>query len=168
MKILIFIFLICFGVLLSKVQADIIYLRNGREIEGIITKETNEFVELSVGWGIVKFYRTQIKRISYSSKDENLNLQKAWEEKRLKRKQEEQKLASREIKAKRLGDHLLVNALLNEKINAKLMVDSGASLVVLSSNIAKELGINIKDTNPDTKFTLADGTQIDAKLSILL
>lgn len=47
----------------SLAMADVVYLKNGNELEGRITEETNEFVELKMSIGVVKLKREQIGRI---------------------------------------------------------------------------------------------------------
>jgi clan AA aspartic protease (TIGR02281 family) len=172
MKILrtVFIFTIFLLNVMSQAWADIIYLRNGRQMEGVITKESDEYVELSVGYGAVKFYRGQIARVERSSKKEKQKIEQSWDEERLrkeaelKKRKEKERTSPQEIEADRQGYHLFVNALLNGRVNARLLVDTGASLVVLSPDIAKELNINVKETEPDIKLVLADGTEVSAKL----
>jgi len=172
MKILrtVFIFTLFLLNIISQVRADTIYLKNGRQIEGVITEESDEYLELSVGYGAVKFYRGQITRVEHSSEKEKQEIERSWDEQRLKKeeelkkRQEEERTSPGEIETDRQGYHLFVSALLNGRVNARLLVDTGASLVVLSSDIAKELNINIKETEPDIKLVLADGTEVSAKL----
>ncbi|MDD4980840.1 MAG: retropepsin-like aspartic protease [Candidatus Omnitrophica bacterium] len=172
MKILItvFIFSLFLLKLVPQAQADVVYLKNGRQMEGVITQETNEYVELSIDFGSVKFYRGQIERIEHSSEKEKQAIEQSWEARRLKKekeskiRQEEGMISPGEVEANRQGDHLFVNALLNRKVNARLLVDTGASFVVLSPNIAKQLNIDIKAVAPDIKLTLGDGKEVPAKL----
>lgn len=166
----IFIFLFFSLNVISQVWADIVYLKNGYQMEGIIKREVDEYVELEINLGTVKFYREQIERVEHSSQDENQMIKKYWNEGRLrkeaelKKRQQEKETRSKEIEVGRQGNHLFVNALLNEKVNAKLLIDTGASFVVLSSAIAKNLNINTEDANPDIKMTLADASEVSGKL----
>ncbi len=166
----IFIFLFFSLNVISQVWADIVYLKNGYQMEGIIKRETDEYVELEINLGTVKFYREQIERVEHSSQDENQMIEKYWNEGRLrkeaelKKRQQEKETGLKEIEVGRQGNHLFVNALLNEKVNAKLLIDTGASFVVLSSAIAKNLNINTEGANPDIKMTLADASEVPGKL----
>jgi len=45
-----------------------------------------------------------------------------------------------------------------------MVVDSGASAISISSDLAKKLDVSPKDTDPDIMVGLADGRQIPAKL----
>jgi clan AA aspartic protease (TIGR02281 family) len=151
--------------------ADTVYLKNGRLMKGVITKEKEEYVELDIGIGAVKFYRNQIDRVVYSSESDKKALEQSWESESLKKKVELAQQDKRtddfrkEIKTNRLGDHLLVNVLLNGNTKANLLVDTGASNVILSLQKAQELGLGIKkEDKADAKMKLADGTEAEVKL----
>ena len=151
--------------------ADTVYLKNGRGMSGIISKETSEFVELTIEIGKVKFYRDQIERIERSSETARKALEQSWEEERLQkeaelaRQREEARNFRKEVKAERIGDHLVVSALINGKVKARLMLDTGASNVIISLKKAKELGLGIdKDDKPDAKMKLADGAEVGVKM----
>ncbi|MFC1632253.1 HEAT repeat domain-containing protein [Candidatus Omnitrophota bacterium] len=62
----IFIFLFC-----HNLRADVIYLKNEREIEGTVTKETEDTVEVSVYGGIIKLDKQDI---IYIEKDEGVEV----------------------------------------------------------------------------------------------
>jgi len=172
MKILIKIFIFLFFSLnvISEAMADMVYLKNGYQMEGIIKRETDEYVELEINAGTVKFYREQIERVEHSSQDENQMIEQYWNEERLKKeaelksRQQQKETGSKEIEVGRQGNHLFVNALLNGKVNARLLVDTGASFVVLSPAIAKGLNISTVGANPDVKMTLADGSEVSGRL----
>jgi clan AA aspartic protease (TIGR02281 family) len=59
---------------------------------------------------------------------------------------------------------LWVNVVINGKPLQKMVVDSGASAISISSDLAKKLDVSPKDTDPDIMVGLADGRQIPAKL----
>ncbi len=170
MRIALLIFLFLFAGLLPLAQADTVYLKNGHSMDGIVTKETDEYVTLSLGMGSVKFYLWQIERVVRSSGDENKELEKAWEKERLRKEaelerlKEEMERSPKEVGVQRKGNHFIINALLDGKVNARLMLDTGATFVVLSPGIARKLGIDIKVVKPDAKMALADGSEVSAKL----
>jgi len=167
-KIFIFLFLLLNAI--TEVSADTVYLKSGYQMEGIVKRETDEYLELEINLGTVKFYREQIERVEYSSEEEKKSLEQSWQEERLKKeselktRQHEREIAPNEIEVGRQGNHLYVNALLNGNVNAKLLIDTGASFVVLSPDIAKRLDMGIEGSNPDVKMTLADGREVAAKL----
>lgn len=155
---------------MTQALADTVYLKSGYQMEGIVKRETDEYVELGINSGAVKFYREQIERVEYSSEEERKSLEESWQEERLKKESElktrkyEREIVPNEIEVGRQGNHLYVNALLNGNVNAKLLIDTGASFVVLSSDVAKRLDMGIEGSNPDVKMTLADGREVPAKL----
>ena len=66
----------------------------------------------------------------------------------------------------RRGSSIIVEALLNDLVKANLILDTGASLVVISPEIMDKLGLDIKKGVP-ILTTLADGRKVKAKLVIL-
>jgi clan AA aspartic protease (TIGR02281 family) len=184
MKILVRIAIMAFFLLnaLPHAGADVVYLKNGRQLNGIIAEENEEYVELMVGFGSIKFYRAEIERLERSSQEEKERIEQIWEDERIRQAVDDAKLAQeakvqeetlprKEEKASpkivevmRKGGHIFVNALLNKTVNAKLLVDTGASLVVLSPKVAGELNIDLTNSANDIKMILADGTEVPAKL----
>ncbi len=151
-------------------MADTVYLKNGYQMKGIIKRETDEYVELGVNSGTVKFYREEITRVQHSLQDENQIMEQHWKEERLrkeaelKKRQQEKETGTKEIEVVRQGNHLVVNALLNGKVNARLLIDTGASFVILSPAVLKGLNVSIEVANPDVKMTLVDGRDVSGKL----
>jgi clan AA aspartic protease (TIGR02281 family) len=152
---------------------DIIYLKNGRHIEGIIKNEDKENVELEVNAGSVKFKRSEIERIEHSRAPEEQGLRQRWNEERVQtqarieqqRKTEESRPKSVEFS----GDarSIIVRATLNNRVEASLVLDTGASLIMLRKSVARELGINPERLKPDMQVTLADGRKVEAKHIVL-
>ncbi len=172
-KIVVFIFLFL-TVFISGANADIIYLKNGRSMEGLIKNENEETVELDIGFGTVKFSREEIKSI-YKSDLEGVNLiRQQWqiqnklkEGKRRDTKQEKE-LEPREAGFPQTNGHIIVDALLNNKVQASLLLDTGSTFIMLSHRIAKKLGIKTHGAkNEIIKLQLADGREVDARYVIL-
>ena len=55
------------------------------------------------------------------------------------------------------GGNFMVEVVLNKNLTAKLMVDTGASLVTLSDKVAKKLGFRSNSQSPKMQFTTAGG-----------
>lgn len=88
----IFIFCLYSTIFILEAKADIVYLKNGRSVKGLIKKETEESLELDVGIGTVKFRREEIESIHRSNSNESAFTRQGWQrqeelekEKRLKR-----------------------------------------------------------------------------------
>jgi len=182
MKRRVFLFIVVFFIFMtSEACSDIVYLKNGRHIEGLVKKESEDNVVLDVGFGTVKFRRIEIENIYYSDKKETRKMQRGWEmQKKLEKKRwlerekelEEEK-RRKEFEPKEVGylnekEHIVVSALLNKKVKASFLLDTGATVVLLSNRIAKRLKISLRGSNKDrVKMQTADGRIIDAKFIIL-
>jgi clan AA aspartic protease (TIGR02281 family) len=157
----------------NKLQADTIYLMNGRSISGIIKSQEQDFVELEVSGGSVKFKRSEIDRIEKSGTEERSLIRKKWETQkqqnleRLIRQQHEEERKPKEAIFSRDSLGITLAVKINNKIEAKLVLDTGATLVVLRRDLAVSLGINLDDAKPDIKLMLADGRKINAKFITL-
>jgi len=157
----------------AKLYADTIYLKNGRNIEGIIKNEDTDTVELEVCSGSVKFKNTEIVKIEKSSSEEFSAIRDKWERQKIETQgrilkqqlQEEQK--PREVEFSRDSQSIMLGVTLNKKVQARLILDTGATLVILGKNMAEKLGINLNNVSPDAKLTLADGRKVNAKFIIL-
>ncbi len=157
-----------------RANADTLYLKNGRSIEGLIRKEDADNVDLEIGFGSMKFSRDQIERIERSSPDGVKLIKQKWEEKRLREQARDREIEEgkepepKQVNMDKQSGHVMVETLLNNKVKANLILDTGSSFILLSSNIANNLGIN---ANPSggaiVEMVLADGRRIQAKRIIL-
>lgn len=62
---------------------------------------------------------------------------------------------------------MLVDAVLNEQSRVSLVVDTGATLILLKKEIARKLGIDLSKEKADIELQVADGRKIKAKYVIL-
>jgi len=153
----------------SLLQADTIYLKNGRSIEGLIKSEEGEVVDLEVCAGSVKFKKSEIERIEKSSPEEIDAMRQEWarHDKEVQDNMLKQQIAEerkpRKVEFSQDRHTIVLAVTLNKRIEVSLVLDTGASLVVLKKNIAEKLGINLDNVKPDAKLILADGRQVDAK-----
>jgi len=182
----------------ASASADTLSLKNGGVIEGIIEKEDQDKIELNMGFGTATFQKRQIKKIERATAEENGSTIKKWDQKRrdleVRAKEFEEAREKRfdtaykdwmeeanqkKLKASGEAKHIqiardertrsiIVETLLNEKVKASLVLDTGASLVVLSMKIGEELGVDTTDTKNDIiEFRLADGSRTRAKTLVL-
>jgi clan AA aspartic protease (TIGR02281 family) len=149
----------------GNLRADTIYLKNGRSLEGFIKNEDADRVELDVGFGSVKFRRQEIERIYKSTPEESSQIYEKWEKKKQEAQQRRQlqEYAPKYIQIQPNKGHIVVDALLNKKVYAQLFLDTGASVVVLSSKIGEDLGLDIGNIKDVIILELADGRKIEAK-----
>jgi len=166
----IFIFFFFLLTVISQARADMVTLKNGYEMEGIIKRETGEYVELEIDLGTVKFYKDQVKEIEHYSQADNQALEQSWQGERVRKeaeqktRQQETETGYKDISVGRKGNHLYANVVLNDRVNAKLLIDTGSSFVVISPAVAKQLDISVEGTRPDVKLTLADGREVPGKM----
>ncbi len=66
-------------VFISKAGADIIYLKNGRNIKGLIKSENKKNVELELGFGTVQFSQEEIESRDRSSTGEAELIRQEWQ-----------------------------------------------------------------------------------------
>jgi len=158
--------------------ADIIHLKNGRSIEGLIKNQDRERIELDVGFGTVKFDWTAIEKIEKSSLKEEKLLRKSWQEYKVKQEKKDKERQRREEEIKRQkelepklvdlaqdSDHIIVNALLNNRVHALLVLDTGASTVLLSKEISQRLDTQGKEHKAEVQ--MADGRKKQARYIVL-
>jgi clan AA aspartic protease (TIGR02281 family) len=151
-------------------DADTIYLKNGRSIEGIIKSEDEDSIKLDIGIGTVGFKKSEIERITRSVQEESNEIRQKWErhrqetERKLKEEAKMREQQPKRIEVSKEKGHIFVNAILNKKVTVQLLMDTGASVIVLTHSIGEQLGINTDNRQKDiVKLQLADGRKIDAK-----
>jgi clan AA aspartic protease (TIGR02281 family) len=158
---------------ISGLNADTIYLKNGRSLDGIIKNEDESGVELEVCGGTMKVERSQIERVAKDGPADYNALRQKWEKQKLEAKQKaSQRRLEEESKPKKAefsvdSKGMVLAATLNKKVAASLLLDTGASLVVLRKNIAQKLGIDLRNVQSDLKMQLADGRQVNVKSLVL-
>lgn len=113
-------------------------------------------------------FNKKFKNEFYVSKSELMEQEKNFLE-RIKKEMDsiEKDFTEYRVGYQRLGSHLVVRALLNGVINADLIVDTGASIVVISESIARRLGITVNSKEFSVSVTLADGSHTKAYPIIL-
>ncbi|MDD5409722.1 MAG: retropepsin-like aspartic protease [Candidatus Omnitrophica bacterium] len=166
-------FLNLFG-LKNQAGADMLYLKNGRSIEGLVKKEDADNVDLEISFGSMKFSRKQIDHIDRSSPGEAELIRQQWADEKVKA-QERAKEAEllreyepKQVNVDKQSGHVMVTTTLNKKVKANLILDTGASLILLSNKIAGNLGINTNaNSATPVELIVADGRRIKARMVIL-
>ena len=126
------------------------------------------------------FRKIDIDKIYRSNLVESELLRQKWEKQRIDRinKQEEESrieaakaqaesLKPKEVLVSRESGHIFVQARLNDKVPVELLLDTGASFVLLSSEIGRRLGVDKDKRKSIVKMQVADGRQVDAQYMIL-
>ena len=176
--------IICLFAFFGLASADTLYLKNGRSIEGIIKSEEGEFVALDVCGGSVKFKTSEIDRIDRSSLQEQGAIQEKWQaqkkdwENRVITRQREEESKPRAVDFKEPSSpknieisqdrsSIVLDVTLNKKVKASLILDTGASVIMLKKDFAKKLGIDLNELGHNMKVVLADGRTANARHIVL-
>ncbi|MFH1414437.1 MAG: retropepsin-like aspartic protease [Candidatus Omnitrophota bacterium] len=163
--------LLCFYIVTAK--ADILYLENGRKIEGLIKSENEQSVELDIGEGTIRLQKSEIADIQRSDVNQSARIRQQWrEEKKAVKKIKPQEKKEEQVKPKDVGfSHsdkgMVVDVVLNNSVQAFLILDTGSSLVVLSKNVSDRLGLDLRRIRPEGELILADGKKARAKYLVL-
>jgi clan AA aspartic protease (TIGR02281 family) len=155
-------------------HADMVYLKNGRAMEGIVINEDNRMIELEISIGTVTFQKSEISKIVKSALGDDAALRAQWkEDKRIAEALRKKIIEEVEKKPKAVDfakdkQSIIVDCLFDDKVSARLVLDTGASMVVLRNSVAEQLlGVNSARFIPDMKVRLADGRIVDAKFIVI-
>src|SRR3989338_4065939 len=177
----------------SALLADTVYLKNGNTLEGFVEKESQDTIEFNLGYGSVTLLKGEIARVARSSTQESQVIWDEWNQRKkaetLRRPEEEKREKERKAEADRLREeertkkgggeygpkevrvstqdgHFFVNVLLNGKVRARLLLDSGATTVVLPKRVADRLGIDMDQLKKEA-VRVADGRVVESAKSLL-
>lgn len=75
----------------------------------------------------------------------------------------EDTVLSDEIALRRSGNTLYVSTMINNRYSKEMIVDSGASLILLPIKVANDMGVNVPSDAETIKLVLADGNVIEGK-----
>jgi clan AA aspartic protease (TIGR02281 family) len=115
-------------------------------------------------FGSVKFQKSEIIRIEKTNEQQVVN---KWEE---DKKAREKREAERESAPKEVstgdfpGGHMVVHAILDGKVEADLMVDTGATCVTLSPHMIDRLGLKPEQLKNTVQIEVGDGRMIPAAM----
>lgn len=165
--------------LFSNLFADTLYFDNGQKIDGLIKKEDVDAVELEICLGgVVEFKKSEIERIERFTPEEADALRQKW----LKQKSEDDGMRAKQkaleppkpppkkIQPKtpgalftEKGQSIMLDAVLNKDVPANLVLDTGATFIILKKEMAERLGISLEDAKLDAILIMADGRRVSAK-----
>ena len=164
-------------------NADTVYLKNGSKLEGLIKSENADTIKLDISLGSVGIRKNDIERIERSSNEEAEAIRQKWSKEQKKRKEllEKEKLMAQEKKPEspdvtalqhpkdvdvsREKGHIFVEAVLNNKVKAQLLLDTGASIILLSNEIGRKLGIDTAKSKKRqlVELVMGDGRKVQAR-----
>ena len=154
--------------------ADTLQLKNGRSMEGIIKREDSQSIELEVGVGCsVKFLKSEVSSISRSSPQDSLALRAKWKkdksasEERMAQERLAEERKPRAIDFSRGIQGIVLDVILDDKVEAKMVLDTGSSIMLITRNLADKLRVNLDTAQPDMTVQVADGRKVGAKRVVI-
>jgi len=169
----------------EKAGISVIKLKNKGRITGLIIEEDEQGVVVDVGYGTVAISKNEIEAVERPGGEAGGRLESEWrghmeastlsEEERKKetekvrrRIQENRRLKEEALeKARRAEEYripfkdsskITVTAVLNDKVNTRLLVDTGANTVVIPMSVARELAEITAKRSQKVPARLADGS----------
>ncbi|HTL70191.1 MAG TPA: retropepsin-like aspartic protease [Candidatus Eisenbacteria bacterium] len=155
-------------------EADTIHFKNGHTLEGIVLSEDDKEVQLDLGQGKARFKKDTIRRIERSDEAETQGLLQSFEKEKAaaaqaeaaaaearRKKEEAKEYAPKKIDVQTKDGGIFVKVRLNGKEDATMLLDTGASNVLLTRKMADRLGIQIRKSNPFL-VEVADGRKVKA------
>ena len=145
--------------------ADTVYLKNGRSINGLIKNEDAQALQIEVSSGTITLDKDAVVNINRSTFEQAQDLRMQWQRTRQMEqvnKAPEQNLP-RSVDFSKSGGHIMVNAEFNHDVSANLLLDTGASLIVVSRQIGERLGLNMDDNKDLIPLRMANGNIAYAK-----
>jgi clan AA aspartic protease (TIGR02281 family) len=159
-------------------------------MECLVKIQSKDSVELEVEVGTIRLRMSEVLRIERSTPEENALMARRWQARRTKAdedrkawqeaeiiRQEQERLRKaalpKEIDMNYENGHMIASASINRSTPVKLLVDTGASVVVLSRAVGEKLGLVTAADTPENKrmdkilLTVADGRKVEAKYVLL-
>ena len=195
--VLIFLILFSSRCLTAEENADTIYLNNGRSMSGVISAEDANTVKLDTEVGTIVIGRSEIKNIYHAPDTKISALKERWDEERSDintRQKVSEEDRTKRLKvyadwveatgAKTLASHeegeipimndpasksYLADVLVNGNVKALLVIDTGASIIVLSKSVGEKLGFDMSNDkgNDIMVMHLAGGRSVNVKAVVL-
>lgn len=134
-----------------------------------MTDENNEAIEVDLGYGKAKFRRADIEKIERSEPAEAEVLKVKWQKKKVEDKYRDlsPESQSRKLNINPYSGHIVVDAMLNGRVKASFILDTGASTMLLSRAVAGKLGIAINSSSRIILCQVADGRRVKGALTYL-
>jgi len=76
-------------------------------------------------------------------------------------------ISYQEVSFTKRREGIVVSTVLNKSVTAAMIVDTGASLTVISEDVLGRLGINALDLKQSIELVVADGSRVSAKFIVL-
>lgn len=138
------------------------------KLKGLLISETDDVLELDMGFGVVEVSKAEVESIDRLDKKQKKKAKKEWKEHKTQvAKNKIKSEAEHRVKFHRKSEScILIPAKVNNKIGGMFILDTGASHVLISPSIALKAGID-KDAGAKGKVVGVGGATFDARIIIL-
>jgi aspartyl protease family protein len=79
----------------------------------------------------------------------------------------EKSIVSEKVPLRREGNSFYASVVINSKHTQEMVVDTGASLILLPHRMAVDSGVKLSDSDPSIMLSIADGSRISGRLTKL-
>lgn len=146
--------------------ADTLFLKDGRVVEGLIKYEDTAKVTIEFEYGSVDFLKKDVREIRRATEEQSMRMRARWDRRKEKAGGQEEEAANRPDstpRGPRRIEHFVVTALINKRIPVRLLLDTGATFIILSKEVGQKLGIDeMAGDRQMVQLQLGDGRRIQA------
>jgi clan AA aspartic protease (TIGR02281 family) len=142
----------------ANARADVLRLKNGRSVRGIIKNDEGDAVVISIAGGSLTFPKNSIECIERSSTDENRQHRMQWASNAAQAIQDQgagKKSAG--IAFPDTPNRIYIGAVLNRSVSVTFLLDTGAPYITIRKGLARRLDIAPGD-GPIVDVSLAGKT----------
>jgi clan AA aspartic protease (TIGR02281 family) len=156
---------------------QLVYQQNQstNNLHAIQNQLTKSFKEVSSGKKNISRYLLSLNTLKTQVQESKSRLPKIdnkdqaksfWEKIEKKLTQFDNEFKSLSVPHERTNGHMILNVRINDSVEGRFLLDTGASYVTLSEEMAKRLNLNLS-TPISIPLTIADGSMIEGKPVIL-
>jgi clan AA aspartic protease (TIGR02281 family) len=146
---------VCFA---TAVNADVVRLKNGRSVKGVIKNDEGDSVVVSIPGGALTFPKTSVESIDRASLDENRQQHMQWAAEAASREKAQAPVRKKgSISFPDTPNRIYISAVLNRTVPVTLLLDTGAPYVIIRKGLARRLDVSL-DRGQTVEVSLAGKT----------
>lgn len=150
-------------------RADTVTMEDGRTWKGLIVAHTERDLKLDLGFDVASLEKKKIVSFKCSDAAERGRLKKELDSKRLRRDTllSRRDGGAREAPLINEGGHVFVEATLNGHAKARLFLDTGSTVTILTPEAAARAGLSMDDAGRPIEIVTSDGRKNPTKMLTL-
>lgn len=150
-------------------SADAVRTDDGRTWNGLVVGQTETHLRLDLGFDVALLEKSRIVRLTLSGAREKEALRRSLESRRRRR---DELLGKRsggpwEVPLVNEGGHVFVDMTLNGRTKARLLLDTGSTVTILTREVADRAGLPRDAGGRDAKIVTSDGRERKATVLTL-